>query len=51
MINTFNIYALYTDIDQNRINSLHRLLHCEIGGLDCRVITTEYRIYVHCIYM
>jgi len=40
MINTFNIYALYTDIDQNLINSLHGLLNCEIGGLDCRVITT-----------
>jgi len=26
-------------------------LNCEIGGLDCRVITTEYRTRVHCIHM
>ena len=25
-------------------------LNCEIGGLDCRVITTEYRTWVHVIY-
>jgi len=24
---------------------------CEIGGLDCHVITTEYRTRVHCIHM
>jgi len=24
------------------VNSLHGLLNFEIGGLDCRVITTEY---------
>jgi len=24
------------------LNSLHGLLNIEIGGLDCRVITTEY---------
>jgi len=29
------------------MNSLHRLLNCEIGGLDCHVITTEYRTRVH----
>jgi len=33
------------------MNSLHGLLHCEIGGLDCRIITTEYRARVHCIHM
>ena len=33
---------LYTNIDQTFVNSLHRLLNCEIGGLDFRVITTEY---------
>jgi len=38
------------DIDQTLVNSLHRLLNCEIGGLDCRVIT-EYRTRVHCILM
>ena len=26
-------------------------LNCEIGGLDCHVITTEYRTRVHCIHM
>jgi len=33
---------LYTNIDQAFVNSLHRLLNCELGGLDCRVITTDY---------
>ena len=33
------------------MNSLHRLLNCEIGEFDCRVITTEYRTHVHCIHM
>ena len=40
-----------TNIDQTSVNSLHGLLNCEIGGLDCRVITTEYRTRVHCIHM
>jgi len=43
--------VLYTNIDQTLVNSLHRLLYCEIGGLDCHVITTEYRTRVHCIHM
>jgi len=34
---------LYTNIDQTLMNSLHGLLNCEIGGLDYRIITTEYR--------
>ena len=34
------------NIDQN---PLHRLLNCEIGGLNCRFISTEYRTGVHCI--
>jgi len=33
--------VLYTNIDQTFVNSLHRLLNCEIGGLDCHVITTK----------
>jgi len=33
------------------MNSLHGLLDCEIGGLPCHVITTEYRTRVHCIHM
>jgi len=42
---------MYTNNDQTLVNSLHRLLNCEIGGLDCRAITTEYRAHVHCIHM
>ena len=51
MVNTFNSYSLYTDIDQNLIKSLLRLLNCVIVGLDCRLITTQYMTYVHCIHM
>ena len=40
-----------TNIDQKLLNSLHRLLNCEKGGLDYHVITTEYRTRVHCIHM
>ena len=32
------------------MNSLHRLLNCEIGGLDWHVTTTEYVIRVNCIH-
>ena len=42
---------LYTAIDQKLVNSLHRLLNYEISGLDCHVITTEYRTRAHCIHM
>jgi len=42
---------VHGNIDQTLVNSLHGLLNCEIGGLDCRVITTEYRTCVHCIHM
>ena len=38
---------LYTNIGQTLVNSLHGQLNCEIGGLDCRVITTEYITRVH----
>ena len=44
-------FLLYANIDQTLMNSLHGRLNCEIGGLDCRVITTEYRTRVHCIHM
>jgi len=33
------------------MNSLQGLLNCEIGGLECSVITIEYRTHVHCIQM
>ena len=42
---------MYGSIEQTLLNSLHRLLNCEIGGLDWHVITTEYRTRVHCIHM
>ena len=32
-------------------HSLHGLLNCETGGLDCLVITTECITRVHCIHM
>jgi len=44
-------YILYLNIDQKLLNSLHGLLNCEIGELDCHVFTTEYRTHVHCIHM
>ena len=44
-------HILYSNYDQTLVNSLHRLLKCEIGGLDCRIITTEYGRHVHCIHM
>jgi len=43
--------VLYTNIGQKLVNSLHGLLNCEIGGLDCHVITTEYITRVQCIHM
>ena len=42
---------LHGNIDQTLVNSLHRLFKCEIGGLECCLITTEYRTRVHCIHM
>ena len=39
------------NIDQTLVNALHRLLTCEIGGLNWHVITTEYRTHVHFIHM
>ena len=44
-------HLLYTNIDQKLVSSLHGLLNCEISGLNCRVITTEYRTRVHCIHI
>ena len=38
---------LCTNIDQTLVN----LLNCEIGGLDCHVITTEYRTRVDCVHI
>jgi len=38
---------MHGNIDQTLVNSLHGLLNCEIGGLDCRIIITEYKTHVH----
>jgi len=45
------IMLLYTNFDQTFVNSLHGLLNCKIGGLDCHAIITEFRTRVHCIHM
>ena len=42
---------LHTNTDKTLVNSLHGLLNCGISGLDCHVITPEYRTRVHCIHM
>ena len=42
--------VIETNIDQTLVYSLHRLLNCEIGGLDCRVIITEYIIHLFCSF-
>jgi len=44
-------YSLHGNIDQTLRNTLYRLLNCEIGGINGRVITTKYRTNVHCIHM
>jgi len=43
--------VLYRNIDKKLVNSLHGLLNCEIDGLECHVITIEYRIRVYCMHM
>jgi len=45
------VWYTSTNIDQTLVNSLHGLLNCEIGGLVCHVIITEYITHVHCIHM
>jgi len=40
-------HALYRNIDQTLVNSLHGLLNCEIGGLEFCVITADYLPSVH----
>jgi len=47
-----SLHRLYTNIDQETREFITRtILNCEIGGLDCRVITAEYRTRVQCIHM
>jgi len=42
---------MYTNIDQTLVHSLHGLSNCEISGLECHVITTEYRKLVYGIHI
>jgi len=37
----FYVSVLYVIIDQTLVNSLHGLLNCELGGLECRVTTKD----------
>ena len=41
------------NIDKTLVNSLHGLLNCEIGELDCRIVTTDYiaRVSLHLLHM
>ena len=41
------LLVLYGNIDQTLVNSLHRLMIFEIGGLDFHVITTVYLSHVN----
>jgi len=41
----------WTHWPRTLVYSLLGLLNCEIGGLDCRVITTEYKPRVHRLHM
>jgi len=54
-LNTHNMTllqkVLYTNNDLTLVNSLHRRLNCNTGGLDYHVSTAEYRTRVHCIHM
>jgi len=43
---SFLTLVLHGNIDQTLVNSFHDLLNFEIGGLDCLVMTTEYRTHV-----
>jgi len=51
MVLLITVLLLYTNIDQKLVNSLQGLLNYEMGGLDCRFITTEYRTCIQCIHM
>jgi len=41
---------LYTNIDQTLVNSLHRLLNCEIGGLRFVVLLQQSIEHVSIVY-
>ena len=42
---------MYTNINQTLVNLLHEHLNFNIGGLDCQVITIEYRTLDYCKHM
>ena len=45
------VNIVHTTSYQTLVHSLHGLLNCEIGRLDCHSIPTEYRTRDHCKYM
>jgi len=45
------LLVLYTNIDQTLLNSLHGMMICLTGELDCHIITIEYITRAHCIHM
>jgi len=45
------VCVVHVHINQALVNSLQGMLTCEIGGLDCHVITSENRTRVHCIHI
>ena len=49
-VETVYVDVFCTNIDQTLVNSLHRMLNCGISGVNCHVITTEYRTRVHYIH-
>ena len=48
-LNWHIVYKHWPDCLSILVNSLHGLLNWEIGGLDCHVITKEYRTRAHCL--
>jgi len=57
VVNMFIFYdtwhVFHEHIDLTFVNSLHSLLNYEIGGLDCRVITTDVILFYKptCVYL
>ena len=49
-VNNIDKYCIQTLTRHSWIHNT-RLLSCEIGGLDCHVITTEYRTRVRCTHV
>ena len=46
----YHTHVMYTNIDQTLVNSLHGMLNCEIGVLDCHIITTYIIEHMSIVY-